>query len=285
MKKAWIVWGIVCCVWGIGCSETSEEKPIVPEKTEVSLFDRAGKAVAYIDYLDEERPIYLWDGTPVAYIGEDDEIYHYNGQFLGWLSEGILFDRKGYAVVAEKGVSKGKIVLSTVHPESIKGTKQVKPVPHIRSLPTIKPVFRYQWSPIRNPLMVFFQQQVTLFDREKEAAAYIDYADESDEPTIYLWAGMPVAYMEEGEEEIYRFDGQFMGWYVDGIVYDRSGYAVGAENGVQRGEISMLSPRREPVKGIKKQKPSQKRKMEKTERPEWENRWSETLLTDFFQTE
>ena len=37
---------------------------------QISLYDSEGEARAYIDY-DEEATIFMWDGTPVAFVEKD----------------------------------------------------------------------------------------------------------------------------------------------------------------------------------------------------------------------
>ena len=43
---------------------------------EISLFNSDGDAVAYIDTNDEDNTIYLWNGTPVAYLSSDSNYYN-----------------------------------------------------------------------------------------------------------------------------------------------------------------------------------------------------------------
>jgi hypothetical protein len=70
---------------------------------EVSLFDQAGKPQAYIA-LDEEMTIYLWGGTPVAYLKSGDEggydVYGFNGKHIGWFVSGVIWDHQGDASCA-----------------------------------------------------------------------------------------------------------------------------------------------------------------------------------------
>ncbi len=58
---------------------------------EVTLFNSAGKADAYIA-IDDELTIYLWSGKPVAYLENDTEggyhVYGFNGKHLGWFVKG-----------------------------------------------------------------------------------------------------------------------------------------------------------------------------------------------------
>lgn len=61
---------------------------------EVSLFDKNGIAVAYIS-TDYNNSIYLWGGSPVAYLYEDKHVYGINGKHLGWFEDDILYDNNG----------------------------------------------------------------------------------------------------------------------------------------------------------------------------------------------
>jgi hypothetical protein len=61
---------------------------------ETTLFDAGGVAAAYV--ADDGSTIYLWDGSPVAYIDGDD-VYGFNGQHLGWWQSGKVFDSNGRA--------------------------------------------------------------------------------------------------------------------------------------------------------------------------------------------
>lgn len=66
---------------------------------EETIFDAQGNAIAYIDYNDENT-IYTWDGTPSAYLDEENQIYGFNGKHLGWFEDGIVWnlygERTGY---------------------------------------------------------------------------------------------------------------------------------------------------------------------------------------------
>ena len=75
------------------------------------------------------------------------------------------------------------------------------------------------------------EKEITLFDSEGEATAYIDTEDE--DLTIYLWNGTPVCYLVSNGDNyhIYGFNGHHLGWFDDGIVRDHDGYAVGFQKG------------------------------------------------------
>ena len=64
---------------------------------ERALYDSEGCPVAYIAD-DGERTICLWDGHAVAYVDGQLNCYGWNGQFLGWVEDGVLFDAQGQAV-------------------------------------------------------------------------------------------------------------------------------------------------------------------------------------------
>lgn len=65
-------------------------------------------------------------------------------------------------------------------------------------------------------------ENITLYDMDGEAAAYIDTEDRN---TIYLWSGEPAAYvLKRGSiPEIFGFNGRHLGWLEKGIVRDHGG--------------------------------------------------------------
>lgn len=120
--------------------------------------------------------------------------------------------------------------------------------------------------------------QTVLYDKDKEAIAYIDY---SDGATIYLFEGEPVAYIES-EEQVYGFNGWLLGWYSDGVLYDLTCVAVGAKHGIVRGGINTVVTHLERIKGVKEVKPVKSVKGNGFAHPVLFDRWSETTLMDFF---
>jgi len=68
-------------------------------------------------------------------------------------------------------------------------------------------------------------EEVTLFNRDGVAAAFIDSGD----LTIYLLNGEPVAYLlreNESRFSAFGYNGRHLGWYVNGIVYGHDGDAI-----------------------------------------------------------
>lgn len=107
---------------------------------EISLLDSEGSAVAYID-VDDDATIYLWAGSPVAYLDEYDgetwDVYGFNGQHLGWFDGGAIWAKSGYAACATKEAFAGLAKL-----EKLKGLQRLKPLKALRKLAPLQPVFR-----------------------------------------------------------------------------------------------------------------------------------------------
>lgn len=62
---------------------------------EKTLYDKSGNAAAYIASDYSRETLYLWDGTPVAYIYEEEHVYGINGRHLGWLRDDVIYSNKG----------------------------------------------------------------------------------------------------------------------------------------------------------------------------------------------
>lgn len=91
-------------------------------------------------------------------------------------------------------------------------------------------------------------EEITLLNQRGATVAYID---RSEGATIYLWGGIPTAYLNG--TSIYGFNGRHLGWFEDGIVRGGGGKRVGyTEESIARyGQ----SPRYLAEKGPKKTKP------------------------------
>ncbi|MBP7510222.1 MAG: hypothetical protein KA807_20595 [Prolixibacteraceae bacterium] len=118
-------------------------------------------------------------------------------------------------------------------------------------------------------------QQISLFDSDGEARAYIDYDEDA---TIFLWDGTPVAFVEKDGNDlcVFGFNGSFLGWYEDGIIYDKNGYAVGA----RKGAVNMMT-KMERMKGMQKMTPMRPMTPMTPMQPMWKSSWSNTSLTEF----
>ncbi len=98
--------------------------------------------------------------------------------------------------------------------------------------------------------MIAKAEEITMFDADGDAIAYIDTEDE--DLTIYMWNGSPVAYLEPNGDNfnIYGFNGNHLGWFENGIVRDHEGYAVGFKEGA-----ASIYTKYEPYKSYKQYKP------------------------------
>ena len=122
-------------------------------------------------------------------------------------------------------------------------------------------------------------QEITLFNSEGEAVAYIDSND--DDNTIYLWSGSPVAYLSsEGDHfNVYGFNGKHLGWFEDGIVRDDDGYAVG----FIKGAVSSIYTKYEPYKSYKQYKPYKSYKSYAPYKPYYQSSFSNEPLVLFLK--
>ena len=118
-------------------------------------------------------------------------------------------------------------------------------------------------------------QQISLFDSEGEARAFIDYDKNA---TIFMWDGTPVAFLNNNGRDlcVIGFNGNFLGWYIDGILCDKNGSAVGA----RKGAVSMIT-KIERIKGIQKITPIRPIIPISPIKPILRNNWSNTSLTEF----
>lgn len=100
-----------------------------------TLYDIEGNPVAYIDY-DKNGIIYMWNGTPVAYLHRNMALYGFNGRHLGWYENGIVRDKNGRIV----GYNKLSCPVM-VKMESMKGMTKILPIKSIQEIPSIKPAY------------------------------------------------------------------------------------------------------------------------------------------------
>jgi hypothetical protein len=102
------------------------------------------------------------------------------------------------------------------------------------------------------------ENEISLFDGQGRATAYIAV---SDDLTIYLWSGEPVAYMVSDSSDgydVYGFNGKHLGWFLKGIVWDHSGGASCAvKDAIQFAQLEPLKSLKQlkPLKGLKELRP------------------------------
>ncbi|PSL23702.1 4-fold beta flower protein [Chitinophaga ginsengisoli] len=107
---------------------------------DVALFNKDGKAIAYIDTKDKDQTIYLYSGEPVAVISETD-VYGFNGKHLGWFEKGIVQDHTGKRIGNTKKAATGYTQY-----EPYKSYKQQKPYMGYKGYPPYKPYLSNTWS-------------------------------------------------------------------------------------------------------------------------------------------
>ena len=132
--------------WCAGCSsELPNGSDAAPEELQVALYDRDKEAVVYIDFGDDAT-LYAYDGEPVAFIHAEEAVFRFNGTFVGWYSDGVLYDKTGYAAGAGHGIVRGAINTVSTFPERVKGVKGVKPVKPFVEDAFARPVCFDTWS-------------------------------------------------------------------------------------------------------------------------------------------
>ena len=107
---------------------------------EETLFDSLGIPVAYISH-DDDDTIYLWNGTPVAYLAENHTIYGFNGEHLGWFEYGIIRNLQG----EKAGFTRDTLTVYARY-EPYKSYKKYKPYKSYKKYAKYKPYYKYNNS-------------------------------------------------------------------------------------------------------------------------------------------
>ncbi|MCL6455015.1 MAG: hypothetical protein K6T78_15510 [Alicyclobacillus sp.] len=110
--------------------------------SQLTFYNHQGIAVAYTE---DHCHIYLFDGSPVAYI-YDDSIYSYIGKHLGRYLDGWVRDNSGYCVFFTESTQGGGPVRPVKHVRPVKNVKHVKPVKMVKEVKPVKPVSLLSWS-------------------------------------------------------------------------------------------------------------------------------------------
>lgn len=107
---------------------------------DIALFNKDGKAIAYINTEDKDQTIYLYSGEPVAFLSGSD-VYGFNGKHLGWYEKDIVRDHKGDRIGNTKKAATGYTQY-----EPYKSYKRQKPYIGHKSYPPYKPYFSSSWA-------------------------------------------------------------------------------------------------------------------------------------------
>lgn len=112
---------------------------------------RAGDACCYVV---DGTHLYLWDGSPSAYIVEG-RVYSFTGRQLGWFENGWLYDRSNRPALYSADARGGPVKpVRKVKP--VKSVRQVRPIKSVRQVALVRPVRSLSWSPISDP--AYFNQ-------------------------------------------------------------------------------------------------------------------------------
>ena len=112
-----------------------------------AFFDSQAKAAARLDVADDAT-FYLVSGEAVAYVVEDG-IFGFNGKHLGWLRNGLVFDRSGDIVAAPATAFRQPLVAPATLPRAAE-----KPPKRPAEQPPARPAFGSSWSKV--PARAFF---------------------------------------------------------------------------------------------------------------------------------
>lgn len=112
-----------------------------------TFYNSEGRAVAYID--DDGEAIYLYDGSPVAWLS-DDGMFAYSGKFLGWLSDGWVRDLRGDCAFFTDSTSGGGPVRPVRQVKPVRGVRGIRPVRGVRQVRPVRPVNSLSWSRLRS---------------------------------------------------------------------------------------------------------------------------------------
>lgn len=123
------------------------DTPRGPDNADIELFDASGKPVAYIAP-ENEMAIYLWAGTPCAYL-DGESIYGFTGKHLGWFQGGVVYDQGGRIVAASAENFRGPVKAAPA-----KGLRKLWPLKGVKVLKPLKPLFVKAWS--ETPAEAFF---------------------------------------------------------------------------------------------------------------------------------
>jgi hypothetical protein len=117
-----------------------------------TFYNNQGAAIAYLD--DNGMSIYLYKGTPVAWLSGED-IFSYSGRYLGWIQDGWVFDRNGDRTFFTDDAIGGPVKPVRQGPP-VRGVQGVRPVRGVREVRPVRPVRSLNWSKVSG--LAYFNQ-------------------------------------------------------------------------------------------------------------------------------
>ena len=106
-----------------------------------AFFDSHARPAALLDVTDDAT-FYLASGEAVAYVVEDS-IVGFNGRHLGWLRNGLVFDRSGDIVAAPATAFREPVVMPASRARAAE-----KPAKNPIEQPPPRPAFGTSWSKV-----------------------------------------------------------------------------------------------------------------------------------------
>lgn len=120
------------------------------------FYDKHGNPCCYSD---DFKHIYGYDGEPLGYI-QDGLIWNYNGRYLGQFKNNWVLDKDGYYLFFTENATGGPIrPIRKIAP--IKSVKEIRPLKNIREIPPVYPVSKLDWSQL-DPKIFFRNVELKL---------------------------------------------------------------------------------------------------------------------------
>ncbi|HEY8027852.1 MAG TPA: hypothetical protein VIF60_25155 [Burkholderiaceae bacterium] len=112
-----------------------------------------------------------------------------------------------------------------------------------------------------------------LFDGKGRPVAYVEHEGEA---MLYLWSGHVAAYVSG--DLVFGWNGNHLGWYIDGVVYDLRGQRVGSTAEKCPRALQVLR-----VKAPKRARPPKHARHAEHKRPDFRPTYGEQDFEDFLK--
>ncbi|WP_435891093.1 4-fold beta flower protein [Pectobacterium polaris] len=129
----------------------NESSPF-PENEIISFYDCTGMPIFYLHSNGEH--FYHYDGTPLAYLFNNEYIISYSGQYLGWIYNGSIIDYKNGAYAFFSTHSSGGPSRPSRKPRPSRLSRISRPSKSSRMSRPSRPSRQIRWSERSN--MSFF---------------------------------------------------------------------------------------------------------------------------------
>ena len=114
----------------------------------------------------------------------------------------------------------------------------------------------------------------TFYDSNGSPIAYTE-----DNEDIFLYSGMPVAYLSDNS--VYAYSGRHLGWFDNGWIRDNGGFCTFFTEEASGGPMKPMKQMK-PMKGMKGMKPMKGMKQMKPMKPMDQLSWSSLSGVQFF---